>query len=281
MSRTLITPSPIFEQVAHSRTADEVVHQIELLVLEGVLRVGDRLPGERELARQLDVSRPILREALKVLEARGLLTTRHGGGTYVADVIGQVFTPPVMALIARHRKATHDYLEYRREMEGMTAALAAARATEADRKVLSRIVDAMRHAYERNDFEREAALDVEFHGAVGECAHNIILLHTLRSCYRLLNEGVFYNRAMIYNLAGARQRLLDQHIAICDAIIGGDGDAARRSAEDHIDFVSEAMVQAERTGEWERIAHLRLKQRSMAAQSGRRAARGQERETVD
>jgi GntR family transcriptional regulator, transcriptional repressor for pyruvate dehydrogenase complex len=57
----------IFQSIAHSRTADEVVSQIESLVLESVLRVGDQLPGERELARRLDVSRPILREALKEL----------------------------------------------------------------------------------------------------------------------------------------------------------------------------------------------------------------------
>ena len=114
----------IFARIEHSRTADEVVHQIEVLVLEGILRVGDRLPGERELAKQFDVSRPILREALKVLEGRGLLNTQHGGGTFVADVIGQVFTRPVMELIARHQKATLDYLEYRREIEGVTAEFA-------------------------------------------------------------------------------------------------------------------------------------------------------------
>ena len=58
----------IFARIEHSRTADEVVHQIEVLVLEGILRVGDRLPGERELAKQFDVSRPILRDALKALD---------------------------------------------------------------------------------------------------------------------------------------------------------------------------------------------------------------------
>ncbi|TIO88527.1 MAG: FadR family transcriptional regulator, partial [Mesorhizobium sp.] len=70
--------SDIFSRIEHSRTADEVVQQIESLILEGVLRTGDRLPGERELARQFDVSRPILRDALKALEGRGLLTTRPG-----------------------------------------------------------------------------------------------------------------------------------------------------------------------------------------------------------
>lgn len=69
----------VFSRIQASRTADDVVHQIESLILEGVLRGGDRLPGERELARQFDISRPILRDALKRLETAGLLTSRHGG----------------------------------------------------------------------------------------------------------------------------------------------------------------------------------------------------------
>lgn len=84
----------LYARISHSRTADEVVQQIELLILEGVLRDGDRLPGERELSRRFDVSRPILREALKELEARGLVESRHGGGTFVADVVGQIFPNP-------------------------------------------------------------------------------------------------------------------------------------------------------------------------------------------
>lgn len=252
----------IFARIAHSRTADEVVHQIEVLVLEGILRVGDRLPGERELAKQFDVSRPILREALKVLEGRGLLKTQHGGGTFVADVIGQVFTQPVMELIARHQKATLDYLEYRREVEGVTAALAARRATEADKALLTRIVTAMKEAHQKDDFEEEAEIDVEFHNAIGECAHNIILLHTLRSCYRLLSGGVFYNRALVYNLPGARDQLLAQHIAIYDAVMAADPDAAHRAAQAHIDFISRAMTDAERSGDWERVSKLRLQQRA-------------------
>jgi GntR family transcriptional repressor for pyruvate dehydrogenase complex len=238
------------------------VYQIEVLVLEGILRVGDRLPGERELAKQFDVSRPILREALKVLEGRGLLHSQHGGGTFVADVIGQVFTQPVMELIARHQKATHDYLEYRLEIEGITAEFAARRATEADKALLTRIISAMKVAHQKDDFEEEAAIDVEFHNAIGECAHNIILLHTLRSCYRLLSEGVFYNRALVYNLPGARNQLLTQHVAIYDAVIAANPDAARRAAQVHIDFVARAMRDAERSGDWERVSKLRLQQRA-------------------
>lgn len=262
----------IFTPIAHPRSADEAVQQIESLIIEGVLRVGDRLPGERELSKQLDVSRPVLREALKNLEERGLIVTRHGGGTHVADVIGQVFSKPVMELIADHPKASADYLEYRREIEGVAAEYAARRATAEDRALLAGIVARMKAAHERGDFAEEAAIDVEFHNAVGECAHNIILLHTLRACYRLLADGVFLNRLMIFNLPDARQRLLEQHLDIHRAIEAGDPAAARRAAMDHISYVERAMTEAARAGDWQRVSRLRFRQRAEAESRSRTAA---------
>ncbi len=119
-------------------------------------------------------------------------------------MIGQVFAKPVMELIATHRKAASDYLEYRREIEGIAADFAARRATADDLALLDRIVERMQEAHPSGDFEEEAAIDVEFHHAIGECAHNIMLMHTLRSCYRLLSDGVFQNRILVFDLPGAR-----------------------------------------------------------------------------
>lgn len=254
--------STIFSRIEQSRTADEVVRQIEALILEGVLRDGDRLPAERDLAADMQVSRPILRDALKALEARGLLATRQGGGTFVANIVGEVFAKPMRELIATHPKATADYLEYRREVEAVAAEMAARRATPADRALLDDVAARMRRAHENGDFDTEVEIDAEFHNAVGECAHNFVLMHTLRSCYRLLAEGVFYNRAKIYDLPGARAQLLAQHLAIHAAIVDGDPQAARRAAIEHIAFVEKASAEAARTGEWERISAMRLRQRS-------------------
>lgn len=253
--------SDIFSRIEHSRTADEVVEQIETLILEGVLNAGDRLPGERDLAQRFEVSRPILRDALKALELRGLLVTRHGGGTHVADIIGEVFSRPVMDLFSTHPKAASDYLEYRREMEGIAAEYAARRATTDDIALLDAIMARMDAAYRNGDFEDEADVDVEFHHAVGECAHNIILLHTLRSCYRLLSEGVSRHRLLVFTLPGAREDLLAQHRAIHAAVKAGDPAAARKAAMDHITYVERSMAEAERTGDWQRVSRLRLKQR--------------------
>ncbi|QND51970.1 FCD domain-containing protein [Phyllobacterium sp. 628] len=251
----------VFARIQSSRTADDIVSQIEMLILEGVLRVGDQLPGERDLAVQFDVSRPILRSALKTLEAKGLLVARHGGGTFVADVIGEVFSKPVMDLISSHRKAAADYLEYRREIESIAAEYAARRATEDDRLLLQHIMDAMQHAYDTDDFKKEAELDVELHSTIGECAHNIILLHTLRSCYRLLADDVFYNRTLIYGFPGAREQLLHQHKAIFDAIMASDPVKARAAVRQHIDFIEQAQQEAARNSAWENTSRLRRSQR--------------------
>ena len=138
----------MFRKAPSLRTANAVIQQIEELILNGVLRPGDRLPPERELATEIDVSRPVLREALKLLEDRGLLTSRQGGGTFVADVIGPIFSDPIVALIERHPGATADYLEFRGDIEGIAAAHAAERATESDRKILSDIGAQIEAAYE-------------------------------------------------------------------------------------------------------------------------------------
>lgn len=252
----------IFSQIEHHKTADQAVVHIEKLILEGILRFGDRLPSERDLASQLNISRPVLRNAIKSLEDRQLLMTRPGGGTYVADITGQVFTEPVIELIGRHPKATFDYLEYRRSMEGIAAEFAAQRATPADKDLLTNLAETMVQAHDIDDQDKEATLDIELHNAIGECAHNVIFLHSLRSCYRLLSDGVIFNRKLIYDVHGARDTLLQQHLDIIQSIIANDPILAKKAAETHIDFVISCFHEAERLREREHVSQLRLKQRT-------------------
>jgi len=255
----------MFQKIDHQRSADAVVDQIEELILHGVLRSGDRLPPERDLVEQVDVSRPVLREALKTLEQRGLLTSRQGGGTFVADLIGTVFSEPIVELIGRHPSANEDYLEFRRDVERLAASHAARRATDADKKILSQIIAGMEAAFEAGDRDREAELDVEFHQAVGEAAHNLVLLHTLRACYRLLSSGVFFSQLKLYHHPTARQTLLDQHREIAKAISDGDAVAACLASERHIDFVKTAQADMERQVSREEIAGMRLTREAPAS----------------
>ncbi|MBA5779247.1 FCD domain-containing protein [Stappia sp. F7233] len=271
----------VFQKISHNRTADAVVDQIEQLILQGVLRPGDRLPSERELAKKVDVSRPILREAIKVLEERKLIATRHGEGTFVADVIGTVFSDAVVQLIRRHPPAIADYMEFRREVESVAAGFAALRATQADREILVRIFAAMEKAHDKEDFAEEAELDVEFHQAIGESAHNIVLLHTLRSCYRLLADGVFYNRAQLYRYPGSREQLLAQHRAIFDAVMRGDREEAEAASIAHIDYVEKVIRDVERNGAWQEVSALRLQQRLSSSQDETKRRRAPRKATED
>lgn len=248
----------VFEKISHSRTADAVVDRLEVLILQGILRPGDRLPPERDLAADLDVSRPILREALSVLEGRGLIVSRHGEGTFLADVAGTVFSEPLVDLIQRHGQAVADYFEFRREIEGWSARLAAERATDSDREILRRAIEAMAEAHQRGDAEAEAELDLDLHMRIGEAAHNIVLLHTLRSCYRLIADGVFTHRARMFDRPNVREALLDQHRAIAEAILAGDGDRAEAAAHAHIDYVERTGREVERTEDRAHTAALRL-----------------------
>ena len=78
--------------VRQRRLADDIVAQLETMILEGTLKAGERLPAERVLAERFGVSRPSLREAIQKLAAKGLLISRHGGGTFVAESLGSTFS---------------------------------------------------------------------------------------------------------------------------------------------------------------------------------------------
>jgi GntR family transcriptional repressor for pyruvate dehydrogenase complex len=255
----------MFHPVGQDRVADEIVSQIERLVLEGVLRPGDKLPAERELAGQFGVSRPTLRQALSDLEASGLLVARQGGGTYVADVMRSVFAEPIIGLFGKHEKATADYLEFRAGIEAMAARWAAMRATEADREILTSIMHKMEQAHTLADPEEEARLDVELHIAVSDASHNIVLIQSLRSIYNLLQHGVFYNRHLLYGYKSGRNDLLAQHRAIYDAVMARGPDAAEAAVRAHMDFVEQAWRESDAEAQREQTAAKRLGRLKAAA----------------
>lgn len=258
----------LFEPVDVDTVSEAVIEQIELLLLDGVLRSGQRLPPERELAEQLGVSRLKLRDALGKLEERGLVVARHGDGTYVAALIGTALSPAMLELFARHPTAFVDYLEFRRETEGYAAFLAAQRATETDRAIIRQIIETMRVAYAEVDPAREADLDVKLHGAIVDAAHNAMLSHMMASIYELMARGVFYNRSFLHRRTDARDRLLEQHVAIADAVLSEDPDRAAAAAEAHIDFVRAAFRRGQTEQMRERVARKRLALLDLGSASG-------------
>lgn len=230
-------PSELFEAIDHRKLSEMVAEQVEDLVISGVLRPGQKLPAERELAEQLGVSRPKLREGLQILEASGLLEVHKSDGTFISQLTGNALSPAMVALYSRRQSAFFDFLEYRREQESFAAHLAAQRATEADLQSLNELLAAMDKAHNGNQSALESELDVKFHMLIIESSHNSLLLHIMRSIYELMNEGVFYNRDFMYEKDGMREKLLNQHKAIASAIQARDPERAAKAAEAHLNFV--------------------------------------------
>ncbi|MGH1453786.1 MAG: FadR/GntR family transcriptional regulator [Paracoccaceae bacterium] len=247
-----------FRSVHPEKLSTAVSRQIEMLILRGILRPGERLPSERDLAERLDVSRPSLREAVADLSEKGLLTSRAGAGIYVADVLGSAFAPALVKLFSEHDEAVFDYLAFRRDMEGLAADRAARLGSDTDLAVINEIFAKMEAAHAKRDPADEARLDADFHLSIIEASHNVIMLHMMRSMYDLLREGVFYNRQVMFKQRTNRAQLLDQHRAINDALQERDAAAARNAVETHLDYVANALTDQQRADRNEDVARQRL-----------------------
>lgn len=247
-----------FEPVQPEKLSQGVVRQIELLILRGILRPGERLPPERELSDRLQVSRPSLREALADLQSRGLLTSRAGAGVFVADVLGSAFSEVLIQLFSAHQEAVFDYIAFRRDMEGLAAERAATLGTDTDLAVIGAIFGKMEAAHQKRDPGEEAGLDADFHLSIIEASHNVIMLHMMRSMYQLLREGVFYNRQIMFKQRTTRSALLDQHRRINDALQARDAAGARAAVEAHLDFVEQALADHQKAEANEAVARKRL-----------------------
>ncbi|ATG49876.1 GntR family transcriptional regulator [Celeribacter ethanolicus] len=246
-----------FQRIQAEKLSASVVRQIELLILRGILRPGERLPSERDLAERLGVSRPSLREAISELSAKGLIETRANAGVFVADVLGSAFSPALVSLFASHDEAVFDYVAFRRDMEGLAAERAAKLASDTDLKVIDAIFRKMEAAHPKRNPSEEARLDAEFHLAIIEASHNVIMLHMMRAMFDLLREGVFYNRSVMFKQRTNRAQLLDQHRAINEALQARTPEAARAAVTRHLDYVEEALKDQQKFEQNEEIARLR------------------------
>ncbi|KGJ03230.1 transcriptional regulator, GntR family [Paracoccus halophilus] len=222
------------------RAAETVARHIEKLILEGALRPEEYLLAERELASRLNVSRPTLRDALKLLEERGLILAERGRGTRVAALGAAAISDPLIALLAQSPEVDDDYLEFRDVVESQAAALAATRANEIDRRMIAGCLAAIEAAHAKADAAEEAEADAALHLAIYEASHNLVLLQIMRALSGILRSDVIQNRGRMFTIPAIRELLRDQHRAIAEAILARDPQAARDAAHEHLSYIRRA-----------------------------------------
>ena len=225
-----ISPPPV------TRLSDVIARQLEHMIVEGRLMPGDALPSERDLARQIGVSRPSLREALSELRSRGLIEPARNGGAVVKELTRATLTDPLSRMLERHPSTMRDLIEMRFVLEAHAAVLAATRATPADLAKLKVAIEAQVECRSRNAAIL-AKRDLDFHGTVAQASHNIALLHTAHGLSRLIRTFVRRGYELILASEKAREgkaAVEREHLAIYEAICRQDPEGARLAAHAHL-----------------------------------------------
>jgi GntR family transcriptional repressor for pyruvate dehydrogenase complex len=134
--------------------------------------------------------------------------------------------------------------------------------SDTDLAVVQTVFDKMEKAHTKRDANEEAQLDAQFHMAIIEASHNVVMLHMMRSMYELLRGGVFYNRQVMFKQKISRSALLDQHRAINDALQSRDPAAARAAVEAHLTYVAASLTDQQKADRNDQIARQRLEHES-------------------
>ena len=217
----------------------ELIGKLEDALLDGSVPANAQLASERELAQRHGVSRNTVREAIRQLEARGLIHIKPRSGIFVSDRMrtgGRA--SPWGNLISGSPARRDDMLEFRRVLEGATAYFAALRCSDEDRGRIMGAMERLEHARAVGDFAGESRIDVELHEAIALASGNSMFLHLHGSITKMLREHI------ILNVDGLREMdrsfsdlLLLQHRTICDAICERRPEEARTAMQAHIDYV--------------------------------------------
>lgn len=216
-----------------------IAGKLRARITDGALRPGDQLPGHRDLAAEFGVSLGSAREAISMLVGDGLIETRAGRGTFVAEPSRL----PVSAGGAPHGDVTREEIEElieARELLGLSiVAMAAERASAEQIARLREAVERMQAAVSDADLYPEA--DVGFHLALAEAAGNRFLVKAVEDIRELLRRDIELSAGAGIRRFGSLQYSVDSHRALVDAIEAGDPDAARRVLFDimsrHHEFV--------------------------------------------
>jgi GntR family transcriptional repressor for pyruvate dehydrogenase complex len=222
--------------IKKTRIHEEVVSQIHELIREGRFKAGDQLPSERELAETFQVSRTSVREALRALEAQGLIISRTGTGNFVSDLPVESLVAPLAKLLIEEKNALADVFELRKLIEPQIASLAAVRATPRDIERMKRLLDKQKEQVEQGATGVDA--DTEFHFAIGQATQN----HAIEKLVSGLLDVLSHSREESLQTSGRRQASIDSHLAIVAAIEKHDEAKAREAMRYHIEQVEQNVL---------------------------------------
>ncbi len=234
----------MFKHVKQNRAFEDVISQIQALILQGELKVGDKLPGERQLREMFNVSRGTLREAFRALEQKGLINIKTGvqGGAIVCPVDTKVMSDSLGLLLQHQKISLRELAEFREEVEGSIAAKAARKAKRQDLQQLDAILGSIKKGLEAKEFHwKEVVIeDSQFHLYLARMAGNRIFESVLRTVY----ENIYrYFDRFLSKERGLMEKNYQDLCNIAEAIGTGDSERAQKLVQDHVKRFNRIMEQ--------------------------------------
>jgi GntR family transcriptional repressor for pyruvate dehydrogenase complex len=225
------SPNELFRVLDRDATlAERVTEQIKTYIVDGQLQPGDRMPPERELARQFGVSRTVVREAVRALMAQGLLEVRAGSGSVVRNPSAESVAQS-MALFLRVGRDNFDYhkvIEVRRLLEIEIAGLAAQRRSVEDLDALTALLEEMPTVGDNRD--EWLKNDIAFHAVLAQATKNELFALLLDS----ITDIMVTVRRLGFTVPDAAARAFKYHSAIFEQVQRGDQAGAREAMRDHL-----------------------------------------------
>ncbi len=218
-----------------------VVERIKDLIADGQLKPGNQLPAERQLTQELGVGRSTIREAVRILEALGIVEVRPGHGTFVREKTEDITDTPLSTWLLLHREDLLEHFEVRQVIEPGAAYLAAQRATREDIQAMHKTVEEMKAKINKGDLAGVILADSNFHHKVSKATHNRTLMYLMDTFVKHLKEGW---KASL-RIPDRAQKSIPEHEEILHAIEKGKPEAARQAMEQHL---SNALEDLKREG---------------------------------
>ena len=221
----------MFQSVENKKVSQVIIEQIQNMIMSGELKIGDKLPPERELTETLNVGRPALREALKALEVIGVIERIHGQGNFISSNIVDSFFKPLSLTFKLSNGRPEEILQVRFLLETFTVEQAAQNATAEDIEKLELIHKRMVLS---QTLEDKAKYDKEFHFELTKMSNNTLIMNLYQSVSYLIDS--FINETVRISLFEEKsiEKIYEEHEIIIQAIKDKDSRKAVEAVKNHL-----------------------------------------------
>lgn len=231
----------VYKQIKPKKIYEEVAEAILHMIQTGQLKPGDKLDSVQQLAENFQVGRAAIREALTALRAMGLIEMRQGEGTYVREFDPAMLSFPISTAILMSKEDVAHLLEVRKLLEVGAAGLAALKRTEEDLRAMQSALTQMREVI--GDEELGEKADFLFHMAIAEATKNPLLVSLMNNVSGMMMETMRETRRIwLFAKQATTQQLLEDHIAIFEAIRDQNAELAQERMKEHLGHVEKVLA---------------------------------------